>query len=126
MYGVVLWSDSRQNRAVIWCEDHGDLAYYEGNAPEGGQFPELDPGDLVRFEVREGRRMRTVSNPHVVAGDQYPTLAGDLARAGARQAMPNPRGTAKISKRRSKSKIIPLTQRSVGAGQTGKHDRSTG
>ncbi len=27
MYGVILWSDQEAQRAVIWCEDHGKLAY---------------------------------------------------------------------------------------------------
>ena len=28
MYGVILWSDQKAQRAVIWCEDHGKLAYF--------------------------------------------------------------------------------------------------
>ena len=28
MYGVILWSDQTAQRAVIWCEDHGKLAYF--------------------------------------------------------------------------------------------------
>ena len=27
MLGVVLWSDVSDRKAVIWCEDQGDLAY---------------------------------------------------------------------------------------------------
>lgn len=28
MYGVILWSDEITQKAVIWCEDHGRLAYF--------------------------------------------------------------------------------------------------
>ena len=28
MYGVVLWIDKNAQKAVIWCEDHGNLAYF--------------------------------------------------------------------------------------------------
>jgi hypothetical protein len=107
MYGVVLWSDHCQNRAVIWCEDHGDLAYYEGGPPETHAGPELDPGDLVRFDISEGKRMRTVSNPRVVANDQYPTLAGDLARVGAQQTTALPQ-TGDAARAAAASKVIPL------------------
>jgi hypothetical protein len=105
MHGVVLWSDRRQNRAVIWCEDHGDLAYYDGDMPEGESSAWLDPGDLVRFDVQEGQRMRLVNNPSVVASDQYPTLAGDVRREGARHRMTLPQAAA------AGSKIIPMAPR---------------
>ena len=46
MLGVVLWSDSSENNAVIWCEDHGDLAYFDGthlfehSDPKQGYHPD--------------------------------------------------------------------------------------
>ena len=107
MYGVVLWSDHCQNRAVIWCEDHGDLAYYEGAQPETYAGPDLDPGDLVMFDIAEGDRMRIVSNPHVVASDQYPTLAGDLARVGAQQTTTLPQDGA-ATRAGAAGKVVPL------------------
>ncbi|MRU16875.1 hypothetical protein FDP25_15645 [Roseovarius sp. A21] len=106
MYGVVLWSDHGQNRAVIWCEDHGDLAYYDGELPGASMEPGFDPGDLVRFDVSEGRRMRIASNPRVVASDQYPSLAGDLRREGARLTTTLSRDPAL-----GQSKVIPLAPR---------------
>lgn len=115
MYGVVLWSDPRQNRAVIWCEDHGDLAYYEGGMPEVRPGPELDPGDLVRFDVSEGKRMRIVSNPQVVASDQYPSLAGDLRREGARLTTGLPQAPAQ-TRAEGHSKIVPLAPRRSAPG----------
>ena len=103
MYGVVLWSDHGQNRAVIWCEDHGDLAYYDGDLAGSCGNAGFETGDLVRFDVSEGRRMRIASNPQVVASDEYPSLAGDLRREGANPARPLRQTPAQ-----GQSKVIPL------------------
>ena len=82
MFGVVLWSDQQQNRAVIWCDDHGDLAFYNGEC-DGGEWEEpLDPGDLVQFELHEDGTMRMARNPRLVVPDEYPTLTDDLKTAG--------------------------------------------
>lgn len=56
---------------------------------------DLDPGDLVQFDIREDRRMRLASNPRLVATDEYPSLAHDLKKAGQEtvQAAPVSAGT---------------------------------
>ena len=71
-----------RNRAVIWCEDHGDLAFFNGDGVGALDGADMDPGDLVHFEVREDRHMRLACNPRLVASDEYPTLARDLKQAG--------------------------------------------
>lgn len=81
MYGVVLWADQRQNRAVIWCEDHGDLAYYRGAV--GGDAA-LAPGDLVEFNLRNVGHMRLADEPRLITRRSHPTLSSDLRQAGAR------------------------------------------
>lgn len=121
MYGVVLWSDHRQNRAVIWCEDHGDLAYYDGEISGSCEDLGFDPGDLVRFDVSEGRRMRIASNPQVVASDQYPNLAGDLRREGA-----SPTPSLPQSPVQGNSKVIPLVQPDQPIPTVGKPKASNG
>jgi len=131
MYGVVLWSDRRENRAVIWCEDHGDLAYYDGGEAKEHAKATLDPGDLVRFDVSEGKRMRIVSNPQVVASEQYPSLAGDLAREGARHGADAPcedrsNRDAGSGKGAVFGKIVPLDPHRRVAAMPGKIHRSTG
>lgn len=80
MYGVVLWSDDRANRAVIWCEDHGDLAFYRGAA---GDDSAMAAGDLIEFDLREERDVRLVDKPRLVTHRSHPTLDADLRRAGA-------------------------------------------
>lgn len=78
MYGVVLWSSKDEARAVIWCEDHGDLAYYDGAGESAFDGVSLDAGDLVSFSVSETRELRMASNPRLVAEGQYPGLADSL------------------------------------------------
>lgn len=84
MYGVVLWSDRDQNRAVIWCEDHGDLAFYRGDETCTLGGADIDPGDLVQFELDEVSDMRVAQKPKLVAQESFPTLSQDLKKAGAR------------------------------------------
>lgn len=83
MYGVVLWSDRAQDRAVIWCEDHGDLAYYRGEGSVLSDIDTIQPGDLVQFDLAEGRGMRLAQRPRLVAQDSHPTLTQDLKRASS-------------------------------------------
>ena len=85
MFGVVLWSDEVRNRAVIWCEDHGNLAFFSGEGIESLEGADLEPGDLVQFDIRSERNMRLASSPRLVAQDEYPTLAQDLKLAGTGQ-----------------------------------------
>lgn len=77
MFGVVLWADPVDRKAVIWCEDHGDLAYFKGSLHEG-DFPEIDSGDLVQFELQRERSVRLALNPRLVAEGQFPSLADSL------------------------------------------------
>lgn len=81
MYGVVLWSDRAQDRAVIWCEDHGDLAFFCGDGSASPDTPEIEAGDLVAFDLDEGRGMRLAQRPRLVAQDSHPTLTHDLKQA---------------------------------------------
>lgn len=82
MYGVVLWSDIDRNRAVIWCEDHRNLAFFKRDcdAPEGTRFV---PGDLVEFDLREENELRLAVDPCIVAPHEFPALAADLRSASA-------------------------------------------
>ncbi|MEP5091632.1 MAG: hypothetical protein ABJR23_19585, partial [Paracoccaceae bacterium] len=79
MFGVVLWSDTDDRKAVIWCEDHGDLAFY-GTTQESRSLEfALDAGDLVQFDVTEAQHMRFAHNPRLVSEGACPDLADALA-----------------------------------------------
>ncbi|MGI3165639.1 hypothetical protein [Pseudooceanicola sp. 200-1SW] len=97
MFGIVLWSAADDDTAVIWCEDHGDLAFFRSESKgSSGERLNLDAGDLLQFELNECGDMRLVENPRVVAEDHYPTLAyrlreaGDFRPTASRKAHPTP------------------------------------
>jgi hypothetical protein len=64
MIGVVLWSDANPRKAVIWCEDQGDLAFYTQKEKEAGV--DLHEGDLIRFDLTLDRNFRRARNPFVI------------------------------------------------------------
>lgn len=66
MMGVVLWSDPEDQKAVFWCEDHGDLAYYDASdvATFGQEF--LNPGDMVDFAVSLISNVRRAHSARVI------------------------------------------------------------
>ncbi|MGV6848080.1 MAG: hypothetical protein ACWA5A_06845 [Marinibacterium sp.] len=76
MLGVVLWSDTNDNKAVIWCEDQGDLAFCGDTTDSQGCI--LDTGDLIQFEVTVDRNMRLAQNPRRLSGGAYHDLADTL------------------------------------------------
>lgn len=94
MFGVVLWSDVEDHKAVIWCEDHGDLAFYR--ASDSGGDVSLDAGDLVQFDMTMDRDLRLAHNPRLVSEGVCANLADALGRAGAETKAPVPRGSAEI------------------------------
>ena len=82
MYGVVLWSSKDDHKAVIWCEDHGDLAFYNGDGTSVFDGMTLDAGDLIAFNLSEGQDMRVATEPQLIAEQHYPGLAKNLALEG--------------------------------------------
>jgi hypothetical protein len=83
MYGVVLWSDSSAQKAVIWCEDQGELAFYTPSDRSVHNAPSLDAGDLVRFDVTVQKNMRRASNPQLLQQSHSPNLQTSLRSSGA-------------------------------------------
>lgn len=85
MYGIVLWSDNEGRKAVIWCEDHGDLAFFEDVIDQVNGTP-LEAGDMVRFRSESGRRIRRAMDLERVADQRFPcvvnALKGDKGSAG--------------------------------------------
>ena len=60
MIGVILWSDSVAEKAVIWCEDHGDLAFLSRDACATLPDRFFDVGDMVEFDVFTENKIRKV------------------------------------------------------------------
>ncbi|WP_158968013.1 hypothetical protein [Chachezhania sediminis] len=85
MLGVVLWRDTSDEKALIWCEDHGDLAVCsrKGEATELS----LHVGDCVQFDLALDCNVRLAQNPRVVQPQMYPDIA-DRLKAMARGDAP--------------------------------------
>lgn len=84
MFGVVLWADQRDQKAVIWCEDHGDLAYWHEPETSLHDGSSLTVGDLVEFEISESASLRRARNPERLESKKFFGLAQSLREAGER------------------------------------------
>ncbi len=82
MMGVVLWADLTEQKAVIWCEDHGELAFWHEPGPSLHDGVVLDVGDLVDFEMSEGAQLRLARNPQRLERTQFFGLVESLREAG--------------------------------------------
>lgn len=102
MIGVVLWSDASENKAVIWCEDHGDLAFYREGNGEGSVA--LDPGDLVQFDMTMEQQYRFAHNPQLVSEGYHPRLIDAL------KPEPEPGPVTAVPDGRNSAQIIPFRQ----------------
>lgn len=95
MYGVVLWSDAKCDRALIWCEDHGKLAFFNGQPDRPDTLEAIEAGDLVKLELEETRDFRLAKDVELVSSDEYPQLADTLLEVGENflpEAMQQARG----------------------------------
>ncbi|WP_299674824.1 hypothetical protein [uncultured Roseobacter sp.] len=66
MIGVVLWSDASDRKAVIWCEDQGDLAFLNSADELLQSDAFFDAGDVVQFDMEVQASMRRAHNPRLV------------------------------------------------------------
>lgn len=71
MIGVVVWSNAEREKSVIWCEDHGALAYLQGRENLGsGHAAWPEAGDLLELEteiigpLRHARAVALISERH--------------------------------------------------------------
>lgn len=103
MFGVVLWSDDEDHKAVIWCEDHGDLAFYQSHCD--AENVAMDAGDWVEFDLSMDRNMRFAHNPRLIAEGVFPELPESLETA-----VPVPVSSAPpAQEHRGSAEIIPFS-----------------
>lgn len=102
MYGVVLWADRQDHKAVIWCEDQGDLALYPDTEASLHAGLSLDAGDLIQFDMRQDRNLRFARNPRLLAQKHCPELAEALRQTTPQRAAP------KRSFDRADGNVIPF------------------
>ncbi len=96
MQGVILWCDPDKGKAVIWCEDHGQLAYYNDHGQSMIPFA-FDVGDLVIFEQEQRDGLRYAHDMRLVASQECPALADQLGRT-------NKVGQRVVAKKRTRPK----------------------
>ena len=81
MFGVVLWSSDTSRKAVIWCEDQGDLAYMDMTDVMADTNGGFGPGDLLRIELDNDPKVRRVRHARLIETDHAPDLAQQLETA---------------------------------------------
>ncbi|GLT09855.1 hypothetical protein ACFQFQ_11340 [Sulfitobacter porphyrae] len=83
MLGVVLWSDPVDRKAVFWCEDQGDLAYYCAGPATDLCDGFLEAGDMVTFTadiVGKLRKARDVALVQEQACTELPEKLRNTSR----------------------------------------------
>lgn len=84
-------------KAVFWCEDQGDLAYFRSKDPGNDVASALTAGDMVCFDVFTDTTMRRASNPRLITGHSRADLPNKLkATAGQVKQAGHCAGSAKI------------------------------
>lgn len=104
MIGVVLWSDPQECKAVIWCEDHGDLAFYNDVCRHPCGVHDLDAGDLVEFDVEHSETLRYAHNPRVLQEGACSNLTDVLAKQPGVAGAP----AYSVSAKTQTAEVIPL------------------
>lgn len=110
MIGVILWRDVAEGKAVVWCEDQGDLAFF--NELRDTMDPDvlLDVGDVVRFDVHAQSNLRVATNVSRLLENW-----GNLLNDALRQIPEEPSGV----REGTGAKIVPLrTAQPETAGQS--------
>lgn len=86
MIGVVLWSDPAAGKAVFWCEDQADLAYFDASDPVSSVTSDdaltLGVGDMVQFDVCLDRQLRRAKSPKMIEQSACASLVDDLRKSG--------------------------------------------
>lgn len=96
MIGVVLWSDLEDRKAVFWCEDHGDLAYYDASMDTEDCDSLLNAGDMVEFELRLESKVRRAQHPFVIKPKVCHGLEEHLRASAAAKEASTGRSSGKV------------------------------
>ena len=83
MLGVVIWSAEAESKAIIWCEDHGELAFFGQCQQETVSAERFKEGDLIQFDLAEFDNLRLARNPRRIAQHYCSDLSGVIGKAQA-------------------------------------------
>jgi hypothetical protein len=87
MRGVIIWHCQNTRRAVVWCDDSGELAYASDGKAWLNPFQRVAIGDYVAFDLRPSVASRSCANLRLLEQGVAPDLAGALSH---RKATPRP------------------------------------
>lgn len=80
MRGVIIWHCLETRRAVVWCDDSGELAYASDAAAWAPLAPRVAIGDYVAFDLDPSSAARSCRNLRLIESGLAPELAGILHR----------------------------------------------
>lgn len=82
MIGVVVWSNTAKEKAVVWCEDQASLAYLQGrtNLIDADYWP--DAGDLVELDSEMVGNLRHARRVSILTEQGCPQLPQLLRATG--------------------------------------------
>jgi hypothetical protein len=78
MFGIVLWSDPKKNKAIVWCDDCAKLAYASASDITLGEHETLGVGDLVQFTLVTFGDFRGCTNLTLLESQNAPNITTDL------------------------------------------------
>lgn len=110
MFGVVLWSNTKERTAVIWCEDHGDLAIYNEAEAICPCTSLLGEGDLVRVEMKEKNGLRQVRSAVIIEAGHAVGLPTAI-KGAATEAAASRQSAYSTRNRVSDSTVVPFPGR---------------
>lgn len=84
MIGVILWKSASNSTAIIWCEDHGKLAYHKADGASAS-LSLVEIGDMVQFDLNEIGAMRRAGAMQVLERGAFGNLASQMAASGVAQ-----------------------------------------
>lgn len=85
MFGIVLWSDPKKHKAIVWCEDCAKLAYASASDIMLGENESLVVGDLVRFTLVTFGDFRGCTNLTLLESQNAPNITKNLLQTATPQ-----------------------------------------
>lgn len=82
MLGVVIWSAESESKAIIWCEDQGELAFLGQSPHKAASAERFDEGDLIQFDLTEIDNLRHARNPRRIAQHHFCDVSAVISTAG--------------------------------------------
>lgn len=111
MMGLVLWADAKDSKAVFWCEDHGDLAYYDATLDGTAGGGALRAGDMVHFDVTLEDSVRRAHRPKLLGQRVTADLPSRVLESAGQSEEPCPADRVVAFPQARQQRPAPLRRR---------------